>query len=285
MMKINNQIKNISCIILSALVQSIALTTFSTVGNLYPGGIGGISRLSSDVLSDFFNINISYQIPYLLINIILAILVYKYIGHKFTIYSIFQVTIVSILTLFLKPVIVIDDIIILSVFGGIVNGFGVGLALTNNASTGGTDFISIYLSNRYKRSMWYNIFGLNCVIIVVTGLIYGWSRAFYTIIYQFCSTQIVNKMHKRYTHQTITIITKYPDQVTESIFSKVRHGITRYDAIGAYKKEGTTVLYTVINSYQTSEVVEATLKVDPKAFINVQDTKKIYGNYYQKPLD
>ena len=92
-------------------------------------------------------------------------------------------------------------------------------------------------------------------------------------------------MHKRYTSQTITIITAYPTEVSNNIFSTIRHGITEIKALGAYKKEDTTMLYTVINWYQTNDVIKAILDADPKAFINIQDTKVVIGNYYQKPLD
>ena len=54
--------------------------------------------------------------------------------------------------------------------------------------------------------------------------------------------------------------------------------------MGAYKHTDTTMLYTVVNGYQTDDVVKAILKADPKAFINIQDTKLVYGNYYQKPF-
>ena len=191
----------------------------------------------------------------------------------------------SLFTTFMKPVMNIDDLLLLSVFGGILNGFAVGLSLTHNASTGGLDFISIYLANKYKKSMWNVQFAFNCFIIIATGMLYGWERALYTIIFQYCTTQIMNRMHKRYTSQTITIITTHPDEVSNQIFSTIRHGITEIRAMGAYKHTDTTMLYTVVNGYQTDDVVKAILSVDEKAFINIQDTKLVIGNYYQKPLD
>lgn len=173
----------------------------------------------------------------------------------------------------------------MSIFGGILNGIGIGLALAHNASSGGLDFISIYFANKYKRNMWNLIFAFNCILIISIGLLYGWESALYSTVYQFCTTQIVNRMHKRYSSQTITIITEHPDEVSNEIFNTIRHGITELKAVGAYKKTETTMLYTVVNGYQTDDVVNAILKADSKAFINIQDTKLVYGNYYQKPLD
>lgn len=282
---IRKDAKYVPWVVLSAILQSIALTSFSVPGQIYSSGVTGLSRLVSDILLDFFNINIKYTIFLVLINIFLAIIVYKFIGKAFTYLSLMQTILVSILASILKPIINIDDILLLSIFGGIVNGFGVGLALTHNASTGGTDFLSIFLANKYKRSMWNLIFGFNCVLILITGIIYGPERALYSIIFQFCSTQVVNRMHKRYTSQTITIITSKPDEVSNEIFATVRHGITKIHATEAYKNTDTTMQYTVVNGYQTDDITKAILRADPKAFINIQDTKLVIGNYYQKPLD
>lgn len=280
-----NTLKYTPWVILSAILQSISLSSFAVPGNMYSSGVTGLSRLTSDLLRDYLNINIQYTIFLISINVILAFIVFKYIGKSFTFLSLLQTGLVSLLASFLPAFVSVDDLLLLSVFGGIVNGFGVGLALTHNASTGGTDFLSIFLANKYKRSMWNVIFGFNCVLIVITGIIYGPTRALYSIIYQFCSTQVVNKMHKRYTSQTINIITEKPEEVSKEIFDTVRHGITKIDAEGEFRHTKTSMLYTVVNGYQTDDVVKAILRADPKAFINIQDTKLVYGNYYQKPLD
>lgn len=282
---ISKYLNNLPWIVFASIFQAISLSSFSVPGQMYSGGILGLSRLISDVLSDFFNVNFNYSILLMIINIFLAFFVFAYIGKIFTLLSLTEICLVSILSNVFKQYIFIDDLMLISIFGGIVNGFGVGLALSHNASTGGTDFISIFLSKKYKKSMWNAIFIFNCFLIVSTGLIYGWERALYSIIYQFCSTQVVNRMHKRYTSQTITIITAYPDEVSNEIFDTIRHGITELKAVGAYKKTETTMLYTVVNAYQTNDVIKAIMKVDRKAFINVQETSLVIGNYYQKPLD
>lgn len=282
---ISKSLKYFLWVLMSAFIQSIAMSSFAVPGKLYSSGVTGFSRLLSDVLIDQLNIDIKYTVFLVTINLLLAVIVYKYIGKIFTLLSLSQVVIMSFLATIMPDFKIVDNPMLLAVFGGIVNGFGVGLALTHNASTGGTDFLSIFLSNKYKKSMWNLIFVFNCCLIVITGIIYGWERAFYSIIFQFCSTQVVNRMHKRYTSQTITIITTNPEEVSKQIFATVRHGITEIKATGAYKHTDTTMLYTVINGYQTDDVVKAIRSADPNAFINIQDTKLVIGNYYQKPLD
>ena len=271
--------------IVSAVLQALALSNFSVPAKIYPSGIMGFTRLISDTLSDYGNIDFPYFYLYILINIILAIIVYKHIGKLFTIFSLIQTILVSLLASIFRQYIILDDRLLIAIFGGLVNGAGAGVALQNGASSGGTDFLSVYYSNKYHRSMWNYVLIFNMVLIFFTGILYGFEAAAYSIVYQYMSNSIVQKMHKRYTHEAIFIVTKRPKEVIDSILNNVRHGITKIDAKGAYKNEDETLLYTVVNSFETSEVVKYALQGDSNAFIETRDVSSVYGNYYQKPLD
>ena len=278
-------IKLVFISILSAAVYSFAIKNFSIPANLYPAGFSGISRIISDLLKDFYNIDISYSKFYLIFNLIVTIIVFRKIGKKFMIYSSLQFFLVSLFTSIFKQVIIVNETLLMAIFGGIINGAGVGLALSFNFSTAGFDFISIYFATKFKKDVWNYIFCVNLTILIIAGLIYGWDRALYSIIYQFASTQVIKIFHQRYTHKTLTIITKKPNEVADAILKNVRHGITEVKATGFYSKEDTTLLYTIVNSFQYKEVVKIVMATDSHAFINIQDTLAIYGNYYQKPLD
>lgn len=270
---------------LSAIVHSFALINFSIPNKFYPGGYSGIARLLTDLASDFLNISLSFSAVYLIMNAISSLIVFKYIGKKFTLFSIIQFILVSILTRTLAPVITITDPLLVAVFGGIIGGFGIGIALSHGASSGGSDFLSVYFSNKYRKSIWNYTFGANCIVLTIAGFIYGWNIVMYSIILQFCSNEVVKRMHKRYTHQTVTVVTQHPDEVVESVLKGTRHGITKIHAEGAYLRQEETMLYTVVNSFQTHDVIKAVQSADPHAFINIQDSLNIAGNYYQKPLD
>ena len=278
-------IKLLLCAVLSAFIYSIAITSFSIPANLYPAGLSGLTRIITDVFNTYLGTTLTYSIIYFPINVILSILVFKSLGKKFAIYSVIQFTFVSVFTSFLKPIIVLDNVLLYAIFGGIINGFAVGLALSFNFSTGGSDFLSVYFSSKYKKSIWNYIFACNICILTIAGIIFGWDRALYSIIYQFCSTEIIKSMHQRYTYTTLTIITSKPQEVADEIQKNVRHGITEIHTHGHFSNTDNTMLYTVVNSYQYRNVIDIVRSVDPHAFINVQKTKEIYGNYYQKPLD
>ena len=271
--------------ILSSFIMAFAVTSFSIPGNLYPGGFSGISRIISDLSTNFLNFELSYSVLYLLLNLIVTVFIFNKIGKKFVIYSIIQFSLVAVFTSFLKPIMFLDNVLLYSVFGGLINGFGVGIALNNNFSSGGFDFLSVYFSNKYKKSIFNYTLAINTLILVIAGVIFGWDRALYSIIYQYCSTQVIKSLYKRYNYITLTIFTNKPKDVSDELSKHVRHGITEIKGEGHFSGKEISILYTVVNSYQYRYVIDLVKNVDEHAFINVQNTVEIRGNYYQKPIE
>lgn len=283
--KIRNFIRTITIVIFSSLIYSISMNAFVEAGNLFPGGFSGISLLISRSAKAFFNVNISFSVLYFSLNILVTILVYKYVGKMFITYSILWFTCTSIFTSILPEFPLTQDLLLITIFGGILSGLGMSIALRNNASSGGLDFIAIYASSRFNVSTWNYVFMFNSGILVIAGLLFGWNQALYSIIFQFCSTQIINELHTRYKLKNLYIITTTPDEVCEAIFRNTRHGITKLWGEGAYSHQPRCFMFMTINAYQVNEVVESILLADPKAFINVANSDRIVGNYYQKPLE
>ena len=104
-------------VIVSAAFQAFALTSFSVPAGIYPSGISGLSRLVSDILKDFFGISLPFFYLYLLVNVILAAIVYRHIGKLFTIFSVIQTTLVSIFSSFLPAFHILDDPLLVTLAG------------------------------------------------------------------------------------------------------------------------------------------------------------------------
>jgi uncharacterized membrane-anchored protein YitT (DUF2179 family) len=283
--KLKNFIRTITIVIFSSLIYSISMNAFVDAGNLFPGGFSGICLLITRGLSTFMGINVSFSVLYFSLNILVTILVFKYVGKMFITYSILWFTCTSIFTSILPIYPLTQDQLLITVFGGILSGLGMAIALRNNASSGGVDFIAIYASSRFNVSTWNYVFIFNSFILLIAGVLFGWTQALYSIIFQFCSTQMINELHTRYKLKNLFIITSTPDEVCEAIFRNTRHGITKMRAEGAYSHSPRCFLFMTINAYQVNEVVDSILLADPKAFINVANSERIVGNYYQKPLD
>ena len=278
-------IPNILKIVFSSLIYSCGFNMFVKSGNLFPGGYSGISRLTSMMAEDFLHIGISFSVIYFTMNIITTLIIWRKIGHKFVIFSILWFTLTSIFTSVIPMPQLTEDPLLISVFGGIISGASIGLALQSNASSGGTDFIAIDLSVRLNRPTWNYIFVLNAVVLVIAGGIYGWNQALYSIIFQYVSKELVSSIHQRYKVTRLQVVTDHPDQICSAVFSICRHGITEIACRGAYSKLDHTLLMMTINNYQLKDVLKAVRQADPKAFITENSVEKVVGNYYQKPLE
>lgn len=93
-------------------------------------------------------------------------------------------------------------------------------------TSGGTDFIAIFLSEKYSIDSWNYIFAGNVVILGIAGALFGWDKALYSIIFQYTSTQVLHVLYKRYQKQTLIIVTKRPEDVYEAIAEITHHDAT-----------------------------------------------------------
>ena len=108
-------------------------------------------------LSKFGGITIPFSVFYFLLNIPPTLLVYKYVGHRFTIFSVLQYSLTSLFTELLPTFPITSDMLLIAVFGGILGGLAISIALRADASSSGTDFIAIYASTKYNRSDLVNV--------------------------------------------------------------------------------------------------------------------------------
>ncbi len=275
----------IIAVLVSAFVYSVAIKVFVNAGDLFPAGFSGIAQLLVRVFGTYFHMEIHFSVIYVLLNIAPTILVFRHVGKRFTLLSILQYAAVSVFVAVLPSIPITKDIFLIAVFGGIVAGVGNSIALVNDASTGGMDFLAIYAASKFNISTWNYVMAANAVVLAIAGLLFGWERAMYSILYQFCSTTVISKIHMRYQLRTLFVVTEKADQVCDAVFHIVRHGITKFRCEGGYSHADKICLYMTCNAFQVSTITHQIERIDPAAFINVMKTEKVLGNYYQQPLE
>ena len=272
-------------IVLGAVLYAVNLNTFVYSANLFPGGFAGIALLITRSAEKFAGISIPYSAVYLLLNAFPVYISFRFIGKKFTIFSLVMILLSSVLKDFLPVFMITDDVLLCSIFGGLLSGLSIMFCLYADATSGGTDFIAIYFSERKKKNMWNVIFAGNCVVLAVAGLIFGWDRALYSIIFQFASTQVLNMLYHRYQKSTLLIITEKPDEIFDIISKNTNHAATKFEGTGCYKNTKKTLLYTVVSSDEAAVLFKLIEKADPQAFVNALKTKDLLGKFFTRPND
>lgn len=268
-----------------AVLMAVNLNTFVHTAELLPGGFTGITLLLQEIFLKYAVVKIPFVVFYWGLNIIPAAICFKYVGKRFTLLSIWAIIASGFLTDVLPGLSVTNDILLCTVFGGIVNGAAISLCLLAGATSGGTDFISIYVSEKTGRSIWNHIFIMNVVVLAVFGFLFGWNHALYSIIFQFASTQILNTLYKRYQKSTLLIITEKPDELVKTIRETTGHDATLFKGKGCYTGAERNMLYTVISSDAEEKLIRQIKKTDSMAFVNILQTKMLKGNFIMKKQD
>lgn len=275
--------KRIIIICLASAIMAVNIKTFVSAGGLYPGGATGLTVLIQSICKRFFQFSIPYTPVNLLLNALPIYIGFRFIGKKFTLYSCLSILVTSILTDLIPAVAVTYDVLLISVFGGIISGFAISLCLSMNATTGGTDFISIYLSEKKGVDAWNFVLAFNVVIIMIAGLLFGFDKALYSIIYQYASTQMLHMLYKRYQKQTLFIVTNKADKVCKAINTVSMHGATILSGEGSYEHEKRKVVYSVVSREESKEVIDAVKEADEGAFVNALRTEELFGRFYYRP--
>ncbi len=271
-------------VVLSALIQTYALQVFLKPAGLLSSGFTGLAILINHI-GALNNINISISLMIVLLNLPVAILCGKSISFKFTVLSSLQFVCVSIFLSIFRFKILFNDMMLNIIIGGAVYGFGIVCALYANASTGGTDFIALYVSNKTGKSIWFYVFVYNCILLCVFGFVSSWKLACYSIIMQFVSTKVIDSLYHRYDRSTIQITSTKPEEIVKKYTQKYRHGISVWQSYGGYSHQQNFMLNTVVSTLEVKEIAQLILSVDPHAIINVYRTDDFYGGFYRKPID
>lgn len=276
-------IKKILVICFASFLMALNIKSFVRTGGLYPGGATGLALLIQRAADMFLHITIPYTIVNILLNAIPVYIGFRFIGKKFTIYSCLMIVLTSVLTDIIPGYAITYDTLLISIFGGLINGFVIGLCLHMNATTGGTDFIAIYLSEKKEIDSWNVVLGINVVILAAAGVLFGWDKALYSIIFQYTSTQVVHILYRKYQHETLFIVTNKATEVYEVISKMSNHGATIMEGEGSYEHQERKIVYSVVSSAQSKSIIREVKKADPHAFVNAIKTEQIAGRFYQKP--
>ena len=272
-------------IVFASVIMAVNIQSFVDAGGLFPGGFNGLTLLIQRSAQEFAGIALPFSLINFALNAVPAVVSYKLIGKRFTLYSCLVIVLSSVLTDLIPSMPITNDILLVCIFGGIFNGLAISLCLLGGATSGGTDFISVALSERLGVDAWNYIFYGNCVMLVVAGLLFGWDRALYSIIFQFASTQIVHMLDLRFKRTTLFIISDRAMEVYEQIKDTTHHGATLFRGTGLYNGKERDMIYSVIAGDQVKQITRAVREIDPHAFINILKTDHVAGNFYRKPHD
>lgn len=272
-------------VLVGAALMAVNINTFVHSGNLFPGGFTGLALLIQETILKFSGHNFPYSVLAYALNVGPVIIGFMFIGKKFTLYSVVMIVVSGLLTDILPGFDLTDDVLLCSIFGGMINAVSISLCLFAGSSSGGTDFIAIFISEKTGKSAWNYILAFNVAVLFTAGILFGWNAALYSIIFQFVSTQTLNILYKKYEKTTLLIITDNYEEIYKIIHEKTNHDATVFTGTGCYKNAEHKLLYTVVSAQESGSLEKEIRSVDPNAFINVLQSKNILGRFFKRAND
>lgn len=271
-------------VVISAFIQAYTIQAFVNPAHLLSSGFTGVAILI-DRITELFGFSFPTFVGMIVLNIPVALISWKSISRRFVVFSMLQVCFASLFlhAFTFKPI--LDNLMLQVVFGGFLYGVGIAVALRGGASTAGTDFISLLVSNKTGQSIWGFVFAGNCVVLCIFGVMFGWEGAAYSIIFQFISTKAIEMFYHRYDRVTLQIITQRPEQVLAAYNEVHNHGSSVMEVMGGRSHKRYWFINTVVSSYEVDDVMQLIRSQDGGAVVNVFRTENFYGNFYRAPLD
>ncbi|MBH5318206.1 YitT family protein [Paenibacillus sp. GSMTC-2017] len=256
-----------------SLLVAAGFNLFLIPHQLLSGGLSGISMMIGYLTGG----NIAWL--YLLLNIPVLIWGWFAIGRRFIIWSMYSVLITTLFLQIIPVLHIAEEILLGAVFGGIIIGFGSGLALRYGGSSGGFDIIASIVTRRHDLPVGMIIFLLNgSVIAILIIFTQNWDLALYSLIAIFSAGKVVDIIHVKHIKVTAFIITTKTEELLAKLLTHPR-GITIVKTRGAFSSSEKDMLMTVRTKYELNELCKAIITIDPHAFINIVETVGIVGDF------
>ncbi|GAP00556.1 YitT family protein [Fructobacillus ficulneus] len=265
--------------IISVGLQVFGLNYFLIPNDIFSVGINGVSQLLSLLTLDFWHVHIPTGLFFLIFNIPIGIMGWKLIGGKFTILSFLNAVAVSFCLIFVPVHHFTTQPLLASLFGGLLVGASVGIALRYGFSTGGLDIISMVVQKRTGKSIGVFSNMVNFIIVLLSGSFIGWQNALYTLIGIYATGRMIDSIYTGYQKLTAMIVTSKGEEVIDALHRDLIRGITILPSEGAYTKRESTTLMMVLSRFELFEMQETVRAVDPRAFINFLSTVSVAGEF------
>ena len=264
-------------ILLGATLSSIGLEIFLIPNNIIDGGIVGISIMSSYLTHFPLGIfTFCLNVPFLIMG-------YRQIGKTFVLSTLFAIICLSVGVSLLHPISgLTHDVFLAAIFGGIINGAGVGLIIRAGGSLDGTEMIAIIFDKKISFSIGEIVMFFNVFILGAAGFLYGWDRAMYSLVTYFIAFKVIDIVVEGFdSSKGVMIVSDCYSDIAAALTDRLGRGVTLLEGQGGYSRLETTVIYVVVSRLEITKLKSIVLGFDSDALITI-GTVEVAGKKYRK---
>ncbi len=270
---------------LAGMINAFGITVFLAPVRLYDSGISGTSMLLSQITPEAFSLSLFL----IVLNIPMFLYGLKRQGKEFTVRAIYSVVIYSLTAWLITYVLPVDvstasplagtDLLLCSVFGGIISGIGSGLAIRFGGAMDGIEVMAVIFAKRLGISVGTFVMIYNLLLYIACGIImHSWALPLYSIVTYFAALKTLDFIVEGIDRSKAAIVvTKKPEEIVKALCETFECGVTLLDAKGGFSGESLSVVYFVVNRFQIGRMRSIIHGIDSTAYITISEVADIFS--------
>jgi len=275
-LKISKRVRfilGVIAIAIGAIVAAFGIQGFIVPAGLGGGGVGGIALML------FYTLKLPIGIVTFLLNIPLFVLAWREVNKQFVFKTIWGLAIFSVALDLFNGVqtIVVNDIFLGALYGGVILGISTSLIFHYGGSLGGTDIVSKVIQRKYGVPMGTSSLAINGIVILISWAILGSNATLYTLVMMFVFGRVLDVIQSGVPTKSITIISDHSEALVDRIRVDLGRGATFLHGRGAYSCEPKDVIICVVSLPEIGRLKQAVREIDPQAFMIVQNAGEVFG--------
>ncbi|HLO12635.1 YitT family protein [Neobacillus drentensis] len=271
-------ILRVIAITIGAILMATGLEIFLVPNHVIDGGITGISIMLAHISGWKLGLFL------FILNLPFVYLGYKQLGKTFAFSTIYGIIVLSIFTSFFHPIPPFtEDILLATVFGGMILGIGVGLVIRNGGALDGTEILALVITKKVPFSVGQIIMFINVFILAAAGFVFTWDRAMYSLLaYVIAMKAIDTVVAGLEESKSVWIISDEAEEIGNAVNARLGRGVTYLNGEGAYTGDNKKVIFSIITRLEESKLTTIVEEIDPSAFLAIADISEVRGGRFKK---
>ncbi len=265
-------------ITLGSIIVGIGLKAVVIPHGMIAGGFSGTA-----ILIFYYTDLFTPGIWFFVFNIPVFIIGWLFISRRFLFYSIFGAVVLTLAIDFVQFEIMIKDMMLAALAGGVIVGAGAGIIFRSLGSSGGNDIVSIVLNQKFGIRIGTYHFCFNLALFLCSFGRLGTDLILYSMAMSYITSQVIEYFMMMFNQRKmIFIISTVPEQIADKILKKLKRGVTLIKGEGAYTKRQKDIIMTVVNTFQIKSIEEIVFTIDKDAFLITENTFNVLGKGFSK---
>ncbi|MBO8137696.1 MAG: YitT family protein [Desulfotomaculum sp.] len=273
-------IKQYTGILIGVLLVALGLNLFLVPNKIAAGGVSGIAT----IIYYLFGVPVGTAV--LALNVPLYIAGIIRMGYSFVLNSLFGTIALSLAIDLTAPFLPVptDNLLLATIYGGVLNGLGLGLVFRFKSTTGGTDMLAAILRSYTGYDIGQLLFMVDGLVVLSAGIVFkSWELAMYALICIFIISKVIDLVQDGFSYaKGFIIITNEPRAVGNEIMKQLDRGATVWNARGMYTGRDRHILLSVVHRSEVTKLKDIIHQADPRAFVITADVHEVIGEGFKQ---